>query len=138
MHPRLTCNTLHFRVASAVIAPPCISFVLTATSQVWEELGPKWPDGFWDDWLREPPQRKGRQFLRPHVSRTFTFGEEGVSAAQFYSQYLGNIKLNAAPVDWSRVDLSYLDKVCERSGSATHVAPSFLPLVLHTPLQVGV
>ena len=36
-------------------------------SHAWEELGPKWPEAFWDDWLREPPQRKGRHFLRPEV-----------------------------------------------------------------------
>lgn len=47
-----------------------------APTQRWEELGPKWPAGFWDDWLREPPQRKGRNFLRPEISRTYTFGEQ--------------------------------------------------------------
>lgn len=37
--------------------------------RVWkQDLGPKWPDSFWDDWLREPPQRKGRHILRPEVS----------------------------------------------------------------------
>jgi hypothetical protein len=36
--------------------------------RVWkQDLGPKWPDSFWDDWLREPPQRKGRHILRPEV-----------------------------------------------------------------------
>ena len=31
------------------------------TRSLWTELGPKWPNemGFWDDWLREPPQRQG-------------------------------------------------------------------------------
>jgi alpha-1,3-mannosyl-glycoprotein beta-1,2-N-acetylglucosaminyltransferase len=29
--------------------------------ELWLELEPKWPFGYWDDWLREPPQRKGRQ-----------------------------------------------------------------------------
>lgn len=47
-----------------------------ADAQRWEEIGPKWPNGFWDDWLREPPQRKGRNFLRPEISRTYTFGEQ--------------------------------------------------------------
>jgi len=23
--------------------------------RVWEELGSRWPNGYWDDWLREPP-----------------------------------------------------------------------------------
>lgn len=131
--------------------------------QMWEELGPKWPEAFWDDWLREPPQvrlyddadgdahvlhtgmvavvfvfksyhtssilpsimpstrpsihpsvlplylplvhqsinpsicppqhtylqRRARQFLRPEVSRTYTFGVDGVSRAQFFNEYLG-------------------------------------------------
>ncbi len=36
---------------------------------LWEEVKPpKWPDGFWDDWLREPSQQKGRECLRPEVS----------------------------------------------------------------------
>jgi alpha-1,3-mannosyl-glycoprotein beta-1,2-N-acetylglucosaminyltransferase len=26
----------------------------------WEEMKPKWPAGFWDDWLREPQQRRNR------------------------------------------------------------------------------
>ncbi|PIO69688.1 GNT-I family protein [Teladorsagia circumcincta] len=28
------------------------------TSRLWRELQPKWPNGFWDDWLREPENRK--------------------------------------------------------------------------------
>ncbi len=79
------------------------------TRHTWEELGPKWPDAFWDDWLREPPQRKGRQFLRPEVSRTYTFGESGVSQAQFFAEYLATIKLNDVPVEWTSEDTSYLD-----------------------------
>jgi alpha-1,3-mannosyl-glycoprotein beta-1,2-N-acetylglucosaminyltransferase len=37
---------------------------------MWEEIGPKWPEAFWDDWLREPPQRRGRHCLRPEISRS--------------------------------------------------------------------
>ena len=75
-----------------------------------QELGAKWPAGFWDDWLREPPQRRGRAFLRPEVSRSFTFGESGVSQAQFFSRYLATVRLNDVPVDWAAEDLSYLAK----------------------------
>ena len=36
--------------------------------KLWErELAPKWPNGYWDDWLREPDQRQGRLILRPEV-----------------------------------------------------------------------
>ena len=38
------------------------------TKRLWvEELANKWPDGYWDDWLREPAQRQGRHVLRPEV-----------------------------------------------------------------------
>jgi alpha-1,3-mannosyl-glycoprotein beta-1,2-N-acetylglucosaminyltransferase len=81
------------------------------TRRLWAELEGKWPDekGFWDDWLREPPQRSRRASIRPEVSRTFTFGKAGgASGGQFYSKYLGKIALSAATVSWGRVDLSYL------------------------------
>lgn len=78
--------------------------------RVWSDLGPKWPIGYWDDWLREPQNRKGRATIRPEVSRTYTFGEQGVSQSQFYRQYLASINLNRVPVDWSAMDLSYLLK----------------------------
>lgn len=29
---------------------------------------------FWDDWMRLPEQRKGRDCIYPEISRTFTFG----------------------------------------------------------------
>jgi alpha-1,3-mannosyl-glycoprotein beta-1,2-N-acetylglucosaminyltransferase len=36
--------------------------------KLWkQELAPKWPNGYWDDWLREPDQRQGRLILRPEV-----------------------------------------------------------------------
>lgn len=35
-----------------------------------------WPQAYWDDWLREPARRKGRQFLRPEVCRTYHFGKK--------------------------------------------------------------
>jgi hypothetical protein len=49
-----------------------------------------------------------------------SFGMQGVSQAQFFAQFLGNIKLNDAPVDWAAVDLRYLLKV--RYGQS-RVAP---------------
>ena len=40
-----------------------------ATSKtIWNELKPKWPLGFWDDWLRLPEQRKDRVTIRPEVA----------------------------------------------------------------------
>lgn len=80
------------------------------TQDLWSsELSAKWPDQYWDDWLRDPDQRKGRQILRPEVSRTYHFGVVGTSDNQF-GDTLSAIYLNEENVDWSKVDLSYLEK----------------------------
>jgi alpha-1,3-mannosyl-glycoprotein beta-1,2-N-acetylglucosaminyltransferase len=77
--------------------------------RLWKELEPKWPDSYWDDWLREPAQRRNRQVLRPEVTRTVTFGSSGSSMGQFYMQYLAPMQLNIEYVDFTKdVDLSYL------------------------------
>ncbi|OIV96287.1 hypothetical protein TanjilG_05127 [Lupinus angustifolius] len=74
----------------------------------WNELSPKWPKAYWDDWLRLKENHKGRQFIRPEVCRTYNFGEHGSSMGQFFKQYLEPIKLNEVQVDWKSLDLSYL------------------------------
>ncbi|XP_024017655.1 alpha-1,3-mannosyl-glycoprotein 2-beta-N-acetylglucosaminyltransferase isoform X2 [Morus notabilis] len=74
----------------------------------WDELSPKWPKAYWDDWLRSKENHKGRQFIRPEVCRTYNFGEHGSSMGQFYHQYLAPIKLNDVQVNWKSMDLSYL------------------------------
>ncbi|KAL2346003.1 hypothetical protein Fmac_000003 [Flemingia macrophylla] len=74
----------------------------------WDELSPKWPKAYWDDWLRLKENHKGRQFIRPEVCRTYNFGEHGSSLGQFFKQYLEPIKLNDVKVDWKSMDLSYL------------------------------
>lgn len=75
--------------------------------RIWEELGPKWPRAYWDDWLREPKQRQGRHFIRPEICRTLHIGQKGVSNAQ-YSSYLNSIRLNENAVAFTKIDLSYL------------------------------
>eukprot|EP01116_Phalansterium_solitarium_P021815 TRINITY_DN6950_c0_g1_i1.p1 TRINITY_DN6950_c0_g1~~TRINITY_DN6950_c0_g1_i1.p1 ORF type:complete len:436 (+),score=145.37 TRINITY_DN6950_c0_g1_i1:1427-2734(+) len=77
---------------------------------LWQELGSRWPRAYWDDWLREPAQRKDRACIRPEVSRTITFGREGSSAGQYFDQYLAPMRLNDQPIRWTRRDLSYLRK----------------------------
>ena len=77
------------------------------TKRVWTELEPKWPKAYWDDWLREPAQRKERQILRPEICRTYHIGRKGVSKGQF-SNFLTQIQLNTAFVPFSSMDLSYL------------------------------
>jgi alpha-1,3-mannosyl-glycoprotein beta-1,2-N-acetylglucosaminyltransferase len=78
--------------------------------RVWNELGPKWPDSFWDDWVRNPEQRLGRHFIRPELSRTHTFGERGASGGQFYKAHLEHNAMNELPFDWETQDLSYLSR----------------------------
>ncbi|KAM8953661.1 alpha-1,3-mannosyl-glycoprotein 2-beta-N-acetylglucosaminyltransferase [Pelodytes ibericus] len=78
--------------------------------ELWEELEPKWPSAFWDDWVRHPEQRLGRACVRPELPRTRTFGRKGVSQGQFFDQHLKFIKLNQDPVAFTKMDLSYLLK----------------------------
>ena len=62
--------------------------------RVWEELAPKWPDAYWDDWLREPEQRRNRHVVRPVVCRTFHVkSTRGTSGGQ-YSHFLSDIVLS--------------------------------------------
>ncbi|XP_021277536.1 alpha-1,3-mannosyl-glycoprotein 2-beta-N-acetylglucosaminyltransferase [Herrania umbratica] len=85
---------------------PGLGWMLTRST--WNELSPKWPKAYWDDWLRLKENHKGRQFLRPEVCRTYNFGEHGSSMGQFFQQYLEPIKMNDVKVDWKSQDLSYL------------------------------
>jgi len=80
--------------------------------RLWLELESKWPEerGFWDDWMREPPQRKGRASIRPETSRSRTFGEKGTSHSQFYSKYLAPIQFAPSPAVWAGRDVSFLRK----------------------------
>ncbi|NXY12520.1 MGAT1 acetylglucosaminyltransferase, partial [Pteruthius melanotis] len=87
---------------------PGLGWLLLA--ELWDELEPKWPAAFWDDWMRQPEQRRGRSCVRPEVSRTMTFGRKGVSHGQFFDQYLKFIKLNDRFVPFTQLDLSYLQK----------------------------
>jgi len=75
---------------------------------MWAEVRDRWAEAFWDEFMRRPDVRRGRHCIRPEVSRTMTFGEEGTSAGQFFKEHLSLIKLNDQPVDWANEDLSAL------------------------------
>ncbi|KAJ4965980.1 hypothetical protein NE237_017829 [Protea cynaroides] len=85
---------------------PGLGWMLSRST--WDELSPKWPKAYWDDWLRLKENHQDRQFIRPEVCRTYNFGEHGSSMGQFFKQYLEPIKLNDVHVDWKSMDLSYL------------------------------
>lgn len=92
---------------------------------LWDELKPKWPLGFWDDWMREPAQRKNRACIRPEIPRTKTFGRVGVSHGQFFDQHLRFIKLNDQVHPFTKTDLSYLlkDNYDEKFVKRIHTLP---------------
>ncbi|VDN44838.1 unnamed protein product [Gongylonema pulchrum] len=82
------------------------------TSTLWMELKEKWPEAFWDDWMRESGQRKGRACIRPEISRTGISlrGKKGVSKGLYYENHLKHIVLNRNFYNFSQADLSYLKK----------------------------
>ncbi|XP_011088716.1 alpha-1,3-mannosyl-glycoprotein 2-beta-N-acetylglucosaminyltransferase isoform X1 [Sesamum indicum] len=87
---------------------PGLGWMLSRST--WDELSPKWPKAYWDDWLRLKENHRGKQFIRPEVCRTYNFGEHGSSMGQFFRQYLEPIKLNDVQVDWKAMNLSYLEE----------------------------
>lgn len=101
----------------------------------WEELEPKWPASFWDDWMREPEQRRNRACLRPEISRTLTFGRQGVSLGQFYDKYLRYIRLNTQFVPFTKLDLSYLKEDAYRKAFEREVYGA--PLVTYEEVAQG-
>lgn len=103
--------------------------------QVWEELEPKWPASFWDDWMRQPEQRRNRACIRPEISRTLTFGRQGVSLGQFYDKYLRYIKLNTEFVPFTKTDLSYLKEETYRENFQKEVYDA--PVVTYEEVKQG-
>jgi len=96
------------------------------TSETWSELGVKWPRSYWDDWLREPVQRRDRSCIRPEISRSKTFGKVGVSNGLFYEKHLKYIVLSQKFVGFTVMDLSFLTK--------KNYDDSFVKTVYETPV----
>lgn len=103
--------------------------------EVWEELEPKWPASFWDDWMRQPEQRRDRACIRPEISRTLTFGRQGVSLGQFYDKHLRYIKLNSESVPFTQLDLSYLKEETYRQSFDKEVYNA--PVVTYEDVKQG-
>jgi GNT-I family. len=92
------------------------------TRRLWEEIKPKWPDAYWDDWLRQPNQTRGRDCIYPAINRARTIGKIGSSEGQFFKKYLARIVLNEEDIDWSKEDLSVLDRDAYRKKLLAEVA----------------
>ncbi|XP_068616364.1 alpha-1,3-mannosyl-glycoprotein 2-beta-N-acetylglucosaminyltransferase a [Brachionichthys hirsutus] len=103
--------------------------------EVWEELEPKWPTSFWDDWMRQPEQRRNRACIRPEISRTLTFGRQGVSLGQFFDKYLRYIKLNTEFVPFTKLDLSYLKEETYKEALEKEVYSA--PVVTYEDVKQG-
>lgn len=74
---------------------------------LWEEQR-QWTSSFWDDWLREPAQRKRRSCIYPEMNRVYTFGSEGASHGKFFDRWFKDIQLNREDVEWDSIDVSHL------------------------------
>lgn len=79
---------------------PGLGWMVSAA--VGKELAAKWPEAYWDDFLRMPDVRRGRQTVFPEVSRTRTFGNTGASGGQLFQQHLRDMKLNSVHVNWTK------------------------------------
>ena len=71
----------------------------------------RWPNGFWDDWIREADVRRGRQILRPEISRSFHFGNVKGASDSNFAMKLSKIQLDEINVHWEEQDFTYLDPV---------------------------
>ncbi|XP_049882744.1 alpha-1,3-mannosyl-glycoprotein 2-beta-N-acetylglucosaminyltransferase [Pectinophora gossypiella] len=98
-HPELLHRTDFF---------PGLGWLLRRES--WLELEPNWPPAFFDDWLRNPENTRGRACIRPEVSRTYSFGKVGVSKGLFFDLHLRHMQLNTQFVEFTKLNLTYLLK----------------------------
>ncbi|CAG4963995.1 unnamed protein product [Colias eurytheme] len=87
---------------------PGLGWVLR--SETWDMLEAKWPQAFFDDWLRDPQNTQGRACIRPEVSRTYSFGKVGVSKGLFFDLHLRYMQLNMEFVEFTKLNLTYLIK----------------------------
>lgn len=74
--------------------------------ELWDqEIRARWPKGYWDEFMRAPDVRKGRVCVRPEVSRSFNYGEDGgVNKGQFFKSHLAHILRNTENVQWTQID----------------------------------
>ncbi|KAI3651367.1 hypothetical protein MP228_003789 [Amoeboaphelidium protococcarum] len=83
------------------------------TRKFWEEIHPKWPLVFWDDWLRQSFIRNGRSCIRPEITLSRNFGDNGVSKGQFHEQHIATIKMNEEELNFESrdgVDITRFEK----------------------------
>lgn len=62
--------------------------------------------------MRDSVNRKGRQCIRPEISRTgmTRFGAKGASSGQFHAKFISKVHMFDKQVNFSTVDLGYLER----------------------------
>jgi alpha-1,3-mannosyl-glycoprotein beta-1,2-N-acetylglucosaminyltransferase len=83
------------------------------TSALWNELSQKWPEAYWDDWLRRREIRNDRVCIRPEVSRTvhnMKVAGKG-SSGGMYKAYLSSIQLPDSAIDFSLIEVDRFRKI---------------------------
>ncbi|KAI0990475.1 hypothetical protein GJ496_001598 [Pomphorhynchus laevis] len=88
---------------------PGLGWILT--KDLWDELSIKWPDIYWDDWLRNPTQMKSRACIRPEVSRVSMsrWAKRGASNG-LYFDYIGRIVHSMClATEWLQLNLRDLE-----------------------------
>lgn len=89
---------------------PGLGWMLKA--EMWDELRAKWPDAFWDDWLRRPDVRKNRVCIRPEISRTLhNLAVAGKGSSNgLYKTFLSSIRLPQKQADFVSMHSDILQK----------------------------
>eukprot|EP00397_Hematodinium_sp_SG-2012_P020870 GEMP01021529.1.p1 GENE.GEMP01021529.1~~GEMP01021529.1.p1 ORF type:complete len:470 (+),score=92.71 GEMP01021529.1:108-1517(+) len=71
------------------------------TKKVFDGIKDKWPEAYWDEYMRDPDVRQGRQCIRPEVNRAITFGRQGSSGGEYFDAHLSRMVLNMENIDWA-------------------------------------
>ena len=93
------------------------------TRRLWREVEVGWPEAFWDEYMRSPHVRLGRQVVQPEVSRTVNIGERGASSGEDYHGGAARVRGAEIYVNFVERDLSLLaDRAAYRNEVKSRVA----------------
>jgi hypothetical protein len=79
------------------------------TTELWDELAPRWPGGNWDHWMRSDDVARGRECVVPQVPRNLNIGRRGANMqAWLFDRRLARMGYAGGAGVASFGDLSYL------------------------------
>ncbi|KAI8616966.1 glycosyl transferase [Chytriomyces sp. MP71] len=104
---------------------PGLGWLLTRV--VFESISPFTQEAYWDNWMRNDAQRKGRQCIIPEMPRNRNFGKEGTSAGQWYDEYIATAAFvnESLAVDFGSMRL-YLTTLMEPTYQESMVQATYL------------